>query len=217
MKVNEENIVFAEKFVDNLSEYIFYTPCIYGLPQFKKLLLDLVNLEHSVSVCILASILSRKLGFDSFQTIRIIGLSAFLHDIGKYEICSDFIELLTEEMTPAQLSYYKKHPLKGAEILGQLGKEIHPTVIQAVLQHHERHDATGFPENLHGDKINLVSQIIGICDEFLRQVEKAKKLLAPNPLPTFKMLNQGKFSVKTMQAFYEVFLDIRNKKNESSF
>lgn len=39
-------------------------------------------------------------------------------------------------------------------------------ILEGVLQHHERHDGRGFPQNLQGDEIHLYAQIISIIDFF---------------------------------------------------
>jgi HD-GYP domain-containing protein (c-di-GMP phosphodiesterase class II) len=48
-------------------------------------------------------------------------------------------------------------------------------VIQAVGQHHERRNGKGFPNKLRSGNINIVAEIIGISEEFIQLLIRAKK------------------------------------------
>ena len=42
-----------------------------------------------------------------------------------------------------------------------------PHVLNAIANHHERIDGSGYPRGLKGDSIPLFSRIIGVCDSFV--------------------------------------------------
>ena len=54
------------------------------------------------------------------------------------------------------------HPQIGYEILKEI--EFPWPVAQAVFQHHERLDGSGYPQGLSGDDIALDARIIGVAD-----------------------------------------------------
>ncbi|MEE9400004.1 MAG: HD domain-containing phosphohydrolase, partial [Dehalococcoidales bacterium] len=54
------------------------------------------------------------------------------------------------------------HPQVGHEILK--GIEFPWPVTQAILQHHERLDGSGYPEGLSGNDIILEARILGLAD-----------------------------------------------------
>ena len=58
----------------------------------------------------------------------------------------------------------KKHPQDSADILKQVkGFE---KVVPIVLEHHEKYDGTGYPNNLKGDEISYLARILTIADSF---------------------------------------------------
>jgi len=95
-----------------------------------------------------------------FENLRV---SSLLHDIGKIGIPERILNkngLLNEEEHEAM----KKHPLIGADILSRIDEFYAP--ILGVKYHHERHDGSGYPEGLKGEKIPLIAQIIAVADTF---------------------------------------------------
>lgn len=59
----------------------------------------------------------------------------------------------------------KTHPLLAYRHLREF-YSISDDILLGVLQHHERHDGKGFPQNLTGDKIHRYAQILSIIDFF---------------------------------------------------
>ena len=56
------------------------------------------------------------------------------------------------------------HPQLGYIVLKNLG--FNDNVTDIVHYHHERLDASGYPERLSGNKINICTQIVSIADVF---------------------------------------------------
>ena len=65
-------------------------------------------------------------------------------------------------LTDIELSLIKSHSQVGYDILK--GIDFSYPVAEIVLQHHERLDGSGYPNNLKGDKILLEAKIIGVAD-----------------------------------------------------
>ncbi|NHM26010.1 HD domain-containing protein [Desulfofundulus sp. TPOSR] len=88
-------------------------------------------------------------------------LAALLHDIGKMAIPA---EILTapRRLTEPELQLIRLHPVLGFEVLK--GIEFPWPVSQAMLQHHERMDGSGYPNGLRGEAIIPEARILGVAD-----------------------------------------------------
>ena len=119
--------------------------------------------RHSVSSSIYAFLLGKHLGFDLYE-LQMIGLGAMLLDIGKTKIPD---KILNKEgrLTKTEMAVMRKHVEYGLKILDK-GKQINPIVKTMVENHHERHDGSGYPNNLAGDSIPIYGKIAGIVDSF---------------------------------------------------
>jgi HD-GYP domain-containing protein (c-di-GMP phosphodiesterase class II) len=105
-------------------------------------------------------VIARKLGWGE-ERIKGLYLAALVHDLGKIATPS---EILTKPsmLTETELALIKEHPKTGYDIL----KDIPFTwpIAQAVYQHHERIDGSGYPNQLVGDAIIPEAKILAIAD-----------------------------------------------------
>jgi len=90
--------------------------------------------------------------------VRVTGL---LHDIGKIAVPA---EILTRpgRLSDAEFNIIKTHPQVGYEILNTI--EFPYPVAQAVLQHHEHLNGSGYPCGISGNKIILEARILAVAD-----------------------------------------------------
>jgi putative nucleotidyltransferase with HDIG domain len=117
---------------------------------------------HSERVRMLSLALGKRLGLD-YQDLELLEQAAILHDIGKIGI-DNIILRKQGKLTGREYSLVKTHPLIGDEILGPI--KTLEDVRKTILQHHERHDGTGYPYGLKGDEICLKSKILSVVDTF---------------------------------------------------
>jgi PAS domain S-box-containing protein/putative nucleotidyltransferase with HDIG domain len=115
---------------------------------------------HQRRVAQLAVAIGREMDFslNRLEGIRVAGL---LHDIGKIAVP---IEILSKpgELTPLECEFIKSHCRIGFDLLDQI--PFPWPVRQAILQHHERLDGSGYPEGLTDQDIILEAKIIGVAD-----------------------------------------------------
>lgn len=115
---------------------------------------------HQKKVALLSQAIARKLGWEE-ERIKGLYLAALVHDLGKIATPS---EILTKPsmLTETELALIKEHPKTGYDIL----KDIPFTwpIAQAVYQHHERIDGSGYPNQLVGDAIIPEAKILAIAD-----------------------------------------------------
>lgn len=95
---------------------------------------------------------------ESLQALRCGG---FLHDIGKVAI-PDAILLKPARLTEEEWIVMRRHPLIGEEICRQLRSLA--AVLPVIRHHHERFDASGYPDGLRGEAIPLLARILQLVD-----------------------------------------------------
>ncbi len=124
---------------------------------------DEYTAEHSINVCILSVAFARYLGHEDDE-IRRIGLSGFLHDVGKAKIPT---EILTKpgRFTDHEYTIMKDHPLFGRNLLMYLA-ETDKFAIDVAYCHHERIDGTGYPRGLQSHQIPYYAMVVAITDTY---------------------------------------------------
>lgn len=115
---------------------------------------------HQRRVADLSTAIAMKMNLP-IHTVEGIRMAAMLHDIGKISIPSEVLTKPTS-MTNYEVAMLRNHAQAGYDIL----KHIHfPwNIAQAVLQHHERLDGSGYPNALKGDVICEEARIIMVAD-----------------------------------------------------
>jgi len=115
---------------------------------------------HQYRVAHLAQAIATEMDLDEEQIegIRIAGL---IHDIGKIAVPA---EILTKpgKLTPLEYNLVKIHPQSGYDILKDI--DFPWPVADAVFQHHERMDGTGYPQGLKQNDIIIEARILAVAD-----------------------------------------------------
>lgn len=144
--------------------------------------------RHSLNVAGLLLRFSRHLepGLSEAQVAR-LGLAAVLHDIGLLH-CGLLIED-PQAFGDEQSQEFRLHPDFGLEILKDL-PGIPAEVRNAVVQHHERWNGSGYPQGLRGSEIHWLSYRVGLCDAFEMLVSEQSYRRAL-PMPAAMNLVQG--------------------------
>jgi HD-GYP domain-containing protein (c-di-GMP phosphodiesterase class II) len=88
---------------------------------------------------------------------------AYLHDLGKINISKEIL-ISSKPLTEPEWDEVKKHPGDSADIIRQMGGM--ENIIPVVLQHHEKYDGTGYPNQLKGEKIHYLARILTVADSF---------------------------------------------------
>ena len=91
--------------------------------------------------------------------------AAPMHDIGKIGI-PDQIMLKPGPLTPEEWVTMKRHPLIGAEIIGEHPSSLLRMARQIALTHHEKWDGSGYPYGLKGEDIPIEGRIVAVADVF---------------------------------------------------
>ncbi|MGG3504602.1 HD-GYP domain-containing protein [Paenibacillus lautus] len=119
--------------------------------------------RHSLNVCLYSTVLGVSYGYNR-QDVKVLGLGALLHDIGKTRISQELLNhpgrLSEEEFREVQ-----KHTEIGFKILKD-EPNIPLLSAHCALSHHERLDGSGYPRALKGSEIHEYAKWIAITDSY---------------------------------------------------
>ncbi len=123
---------------------------------------DRYTFRHVERVVYYCSLVADKQNFSEKDKRNLI-YAAYLHDIGKINVPEDVL-MKPDRLTPHEWDIMSNHPHNAAEIVRNIDslKEVLPII----LQHHERHDGTGYPNKLKGDEITFLSKVLSVIDSF---------------------------------------------------
>ncbi|MGB1238231.1 MAG: DUF3369 domain-containing protein [Pseudomonadales bacterium] len=120
--------------------------------------------NHIIRVSKVCELLAREFGL-SDDEIYAIRLASPLHDIGKVGI-PDQILNKPGKHTPEEWEVMKSHSMIGAQVLSDSKRPIIQSGAIIALQHHEKWDGSGYPNQLQGDEIHVFARITGLADVF---------------------------------------------------
>lgn len=115
---------------------------------------------HQRRVAELSVAIGRKLGFEE-NSLTGLRLSAMIHDVGKIQVPAEILNT-PRRLTNLEFDLIKLHPTAGRELFKDI--EFPWPVADAIYQHHERLDGSGYPEGISGDQIILEARIIAVAD-----------------------------------------------------
>lgn len=120
-------------------------------------------------------VLALAYGLDAESANEVLA-AAPMHDIGKIAI-PDSILLKPGKLTDEEFGQMKEHVVIGAEILSKPYSRLIQLASSVALHHHEKSDATGYPQGLSGEDIPIEARIEAVVDVFdaLTSVRPYKK------------------------------------------
>lgn len=158
----DEKINEMEKQVSNIVDEILNN---------QNMMINMVDLKvfddytyyHCVNVAVLSVVLGVSLGLKR-QDLCDLGIGAILHDIGKVFIKK---EILCKEgpLSDAEFAEMRNHSSLGYDYISTRFN-INHSAKRAILEHHEKYDGTGYPNQLKGENISLFGRIIAIADVY---------------------------------------------------
>ncbi len=116
---------------------------------------------HQRRVAELAEAIAREMHLPEESCVAVIRTAAFIHDIGKITVPAEILSK-PGQISPTEFELIKVHPTAGYNILRKA--HLPDPVAEVVLQHHERLDGSGYPQQLAGDDILPEAQILAEAD-----------------------------------------------------
>jgi len=134
--------------------------------------------SHSTAVSTFASLFSIGLQMGKPEDLAVAGM---FHDLGMSDVPMEVQNKPEEQRSAQEKKLYQMHPEISVKIMKERKLIVPPTVMSAILQHHEKFDGTGFPKQLPGNRISIEAQIVALADRFdyLTREENGKKKVSP--------------------------------------
>ncbi len=118
---------------------------------------------HSERVRMFTDLLARELRLSQADADR-LRWAALLHDIGKLTVAA---EILNKPAPPdaGEWEVLHRHPAEGYRLILPLRGWLGPWA-DAVLDHHERFDGSGYPNRLSAEDISLGGRVVAVADSY---------------------------------------------------
>jgi PAS domain S-box-containing protein len=121
---------------------------------------DPYTATHVRGVAPLAEALAVELALPP-DRVELVRIAAELHDVGMLGVPATVLSK-PGALSPVERLLINEHARYGFDLLRPM--EFLGPIPEIVLQHHERLDASGYPEGIGGDEVMLEARIIGVAD-----------------------------------------------------
>jgi HD-GYP domain-containing protein (c-di-GMP phosphodiesterase class II) len=145
------------------------------------------SLRHSTNVAILTSLLLSRLHHDPARAESAIAASLTMN-LSIFDL-QDALHRQQEPLASDQRTALALHPGQSAKILRDFGIQ-DPVWLQAVEQHHEARDGSGYPAGLKEAAICMEAQVVSVADRYCVLVSQRAYRPALSPRQAIKELNE---------------------------
>ncbi len=128
---------------------------------------DAYTYDHGLNTAIYLIAFGRHLGLPEDQ-LQVIGTVGLMQDVGKIKLPRSLLEK-RNKLSPAELKVFQSHVMHSIEVM-RTSNEASDVLIDAISQHHERFDGSGYPKGLAGDQITLLGGMAGIADSYAAMI-----------------------------------------------
>jgi HD-GYP domain-containing protein (c-di-GMP phosphodiesterase class II) len=118
---------------------------------------------HPVKVAELAMVMAQMAGADKPE-LSTIGLAAALMNVGYMSLRQSVLEQ-PRALEKDEWAQVKEHPRYSLAMLSESG--LPADAMEAIGQHHERWDGSGYPQGLKRHEISLYARILAISDSYI--------------------------------------------------
>ncbi len=123
---------------------------------------DAYTSGHSQRVSNLSVAIARELNLPQSQ-INELRLAGLLHDIGKIGVRESVLNK-PGRLTRKEFAMVKRHPEIGEHILRPIVDSA--DILEAVRNHHEHYNGSGYPDGLKNNEIPLAARILAVSDAY---------------------------------------------------
>ena len=151
---------------------------------------DEYTYKHSVNVTVISMIIGTSLKL-SYKEMFNLGRAALLHDIGKMFVSKEILNK-PGKLDASEMEIMKNHSQFGYKYLKKR-YGFSTLTYNGVLDHHEKYDGTGYPNNKKGKEISLLGRIINVADVYdaLTAERSYKRGLLPSEAMEYIMGGSG--------------------------
>jgi putative nucleotidyltransferase with HDIG domain len=178
---SEKKFVIASDIAQHVTNNLIHTPkeCIKQTTQLVSDMVDTAlmegdvaihalngtgssdkNYQQALNVTVLSLMMAKSIEM-SKEDLRLLGMAAMFHDIGKAEIASNILNK-EDPLTKSEQAHYEMHSEIGARIAQEVG--LPSRVGKIILQHHEHADGSGYPDRLKADEIDPLARLVALAN-----------------------------------------------------
>lgn len=128
--------------------------------------------------------------------------AALFHDIGLMHVDPDLLAP-SHVMNSAERRHLYAHPLTAYLLLSEF-PELPGYIADAVLEHHERMDGSGYPRGLQGDKISRYGQVLAVAELAAKAFDSDRSKIPWAKLEMMLKLNSRQYG-KGLIGYLNVF------------
>ena len=176
----------AEAVVDELVTHCLHSPSVFAsMTRLKSF--DDYTFVHSLNVSIISIAIARRLG-KTAEELENIGLAGLLHDIGKMRVPDNILNK-PGKLNDKEFAVMRRHPELGYDILNKTN--VSDDIKDAVLQHHEKADGSGYPNGLFDRQISAYAKVLSIADVYDAVTSDRVYHAGRTPSEALKMIFEG--------------------------
>jgi HD-GYP domain-containing protein (c-di-GMP phosphodiesterase class II) len=198
----KETIRETEKVAEGMVESIIRNPdALVWLAKMNDQ--DVYSYQHSVKASIWALVFGRHLGLDK-DMLKSLAMGVLLSHIGKTRLSAEVLEGVAEGKSEYQAEYqnYVQYSIEALSTIDKLPKG----VMSIVEFHQERHNGTGFPKGVTGERIPLLAKIAGLVHYYQELITPRKEELGLSPLAAVAHLYELR-NISFQQDIVERFIE----------
>lgn len=121
--------------------------------------------NDAINLCVFSAHLGNIMGL-SKEKIENLAIAGLLHNIGLSYLDNYDINSSVAKLSKSDQELYYSYPEKSVLMIKWKKVPLPHDVTEAILEHRENTDGTGFPKNKHSEKIHSLSKIIRVAYEF---------------------------------------------------
>lgn len=130
---------------------------------------DFYTYDHSINVSMYCVSIYKILFPEATdRDLVAAGLGGLLHDVGKIHVPNEIINSPYDKLSDEEYRVIRKHPGHGLNLMSADNVQVYglnkAPVIQAIYQHHENFDGSGYPNQVAGENIHVMARIVAIAD-----------------------------------------------------
>lgn len=153
--------------------------------------------DHISFVTLLSLAMGQKIGLSDTH-LKLLTLGCLFMDIGITQL--DLPNYYTHKLEAKHQRELEKHPSLGVDILNEAtaeGVDLPEEVFTIILQHHEKFNGLGYPNQLKGrlskdnpTGIHILPSIVGLADKFANYFRSLKGKPMFRPIAAIKSVNR---------------------------
>lgn len=155
---------------------------------------------HPVNVTVICLLLGKAMALQPAELLD-LGVSAFLHDMGKTQL-PDRVRLLDENFSTAEYKLYQEHVVEGVALAKTMG--LTSGARQAIAQHHELMDGSGFPSRVKGESLSGNAKILALVNRYDTLCNPSRPAAAITPHEALSLIFaqlKNRYDKVTLSAF----------------